>query len=424
MILAAEWIFPITSPPLYRHAIEIEHGAIRNIRPLLDSDIFLPDTCLLPGLVNAHTHLAYTAMRNLFDELEFFPWIRKLTETKLQKWTVQDIVASTQLGIQESLNAGITTVADMCDLEPALETLAQSPLRGIFYWEVFGVEKEQAERTWNSLQESYPRFRKKYESSRLRIGISPHSCFTVRPELFRQIADRAIADKIPISFHAAESKEEEDFIAQRGGGIGTFLQQRASDWQFLGNTSVSHLAETRIFDTRPLLAHAVQVDQNDIQILKDHDVSIAHCPKSNAKFGHGIAPLTDFASRNFRLGIGSDSAASNNRFDLFEEARFALLQQRSRQGKQVFTEEQMLELLTMGGARALGMEDRIGSLEAGKLADLIAVRIPPVYRAAEQVVRHLIHNTTAADVMKTIIGGQEIKRNHEGTETPRGDGKK
>jgi len=409
MILAAEWILPITSPPQYRHAIEIENDRIRNIRPLRDSDPYLPNTCLLPGLVNAHTHLAYTAMRNLFDDLEFFPWIRKVTETKLQKWTVQDVVASTRLGIQESLHAGITTVADMCDLEPALETLAQSPLRGIFYWEVFGVEKEQAERSWNSLRELYPRFQKEFGSSRLQIGLSPHTCFTVRPEFYSRIANWSIADKIPISFHVAESRAEEDFIAQRGGVIAKFLQQRASDWQFLGNTSVSHLAKTGILQTKPLLAHAVQVNHTDIEILNDHDVSIAHCPKSNAKFGHGIAPLKWFLSNSLRTGIGSDSAASNNRFDLFEEARFALLQQRSSQGKPVFREEQILELLTIGGARALRMEDRIGSLEAGKLADIIAVRIPPSYSAAEQVVRHIIHNTTASDVFKTIIGGREIK---------------
>ncbi len=410
MILAAEWIFPITSPPLHRHAIEIEGETIQQIRPLRDSDPYLNGACLLPGLVNAHTHLAYTAMRNLFDDLEFFPWIRKVTETKLQKWTVQDVVASTRLGIQESLHAGITTVADMCDLEPALETLAQSPLRGIFYWEVFGVEKEQAERSWNDLRELYPRFQKQFGSSKLQIGISPHSCFTVRPELYNRIADWAIADRIPISFHAAESKEEEDFIGRRGGAIANFLERRASDWQILGNTSVSHLAETGILETKPLLAHAVHVSEIDMEILKASDVSIAHCPKSNAKFGHGIAPLSRFASHSLRTGIGSDSAASNNRFDLFEEARFALLQQRSTQRKPVFREDQILELLTMGGARALRMEDRIGSLEAGKLADIIAVRIPPSYSSAEEVVRHIIHNTTASDVFKTIINGLEITR--------------
>ena len=408
MILAAEWMFPITSAPLYRHAVEIEHEIIRNIRPFRDSDPYLPNACLLPGLINTHTHLAYTAMRNHFDDLEFFPWIRKVTETKLQKWSIQDIVASTRLGIQESLHAGITTVADMCDLEPALETLAQSPLRGIFYWEVFGVEKEQAEQTWETVQDLYPRFQKKYSSRRLQIGLYPHATFTVRPELYSRLAAWAVADKIPISFHAAESKEEEDFIAQRGGVIAKFLQQRASDWQFLGNTSVSHLAKTGILQTKPLLAHAVQVDDIDIEILRDHDVSIAHCPKSNAKFGHGIAPLAQFVSSGLRTGIGSDSAASNNRFDLFEEARFALLQQRSLYEKPVFREEQILELLTMGGARALRMEDRIGSLEAGKLADIIAVRIPPSYSTGEQVIRHLIHNTTASDVFKTIIDGQEI----------------
>jgi cytosine/adenosine deaminase-related metal-dependent hydrolase len=405
--ISAEWIFPVTSPPLHRHAIEIKDGRIHSIRPQQPGDLHLTDTAILPGLVNSHTHLGYTALRNLFDDLSFFPWIRKITETKYQKMTEADVVASTMLGIHECLSAGITTVADMSDMEPALKALADSPLRGIFYWEIFGVEKEQAEQAWTDLQKTYPRLKKQYTTEKLRIGISPHAVYTVRPELYTRVSQMAFEQNIPISFHLAESKEEEQFIEHRAGVIQTFLEKRASDWQILGNSSIAHAAETGIFKAKPLLAHAVQATSRDIDILQKFEVYIAHCPKSNSKFGHGIAPIMKFLGRGIPVSLGTDSAASNNRLDLFEEARFAQLQQKILEGKS-FTEQQLLEMITIRGAKALGMDREIGSLEKGKYADLVGVKIPSYYVNSGQVLNHLIYNATAADVSQTFVSGESV----------------
>jgi len=404
--IAAEWIFPVTTAPLHRHAIEIQEGIIQKIRPLLPSEDCAQGSCIIPGLINSHTHLAYTALRNLFDDLTFFPWIRKLTEVKHQKLTEEDIAASTRLGIAECIRGGITTVADLCDFEIALRELSQSPLRGIFYWEVFGVEKEQADNSWKLIQEHFPKLVSTYSSQRLQIGISPHACFTVRPELYRRIAEWALHERVPISFHLAESREEEEFISRRTGPIQEFLQKRAADWNMLGKTSVTHLRETGIFETRPLLAHLVQANDSDLDVLKQYPISVVHCPKSNAKFGHGIAPVCSMLDRGIRVCIGTDSAASNNRLDLFEEARFAFLQQRSREGKPVLTEQQILEMMTIRGAEALNMQNLIGSLDAGKRADLAILKIPPYYNTPNQVLCHIIHNVTSTDVVQTIINGQ------------------
>lgn len=407
MIVAPEWLFPVTSPPLHRHAVEVENGLISAVRPLRDSDPFAPGTALLPGLINAHTHLAYTALRNRFDHLDFFPWIRALTQFKMQM-TAEEIAASTKLGINECLRAGITTVADMCDMEPALEALAQSPLRGIFYVEVFGVEQGMAAASWDELQKRYPLLKERYASDRLQIGISPHACYTVRPELYRKIAEWAVRDQIPISFHLSESEAEEDFIGKRSGPIFEALRQRTADWVVQANTATSHLEKTGIFDAKPLLAHLVHINPEDRQILKKYDVSVAHCPKSNAKFGHGVAPAADLIRNGFRVGLGTDSAASNNRLDLFEEARFGLLQQRNRHGAGVLSEAEMLEMMTIRGAEALRLDHRIGSLERGKEADMALLRLPSFYATAGQALSHVIHNSLASDVIKTYIRGQEI----------------
>ncbi|HSP06192.1 MAG TPA: amidohydrolase family protein [Acidobacteriota bacterium] len=414
--LSADWIFPVSSPPLFGHALEFENGIIRALRPARGDDPKIEGACLLPGLVNAHTHLAYTALRNQFDDLAFFPWIRRLTELKYNKLTAEDLALSTRLGIYECLRAGITTVADLSDCESGLAELSRSPLRGIFYWEVFGVEQEHAQRTWTELQQTFPRLLKQYVTNRLRIGISPHAIFTVRPELYRRIAGWSIRENIPVSFHVAESRDEEEFVATRGGVIGKFLEKRAADWEMLGSSSVSHLEKTGILDTRPLLAHLVQASGEDFEILARHDVSVAHCPKSNAKFAHGIAPLTELRNHGLRVGLGTDSAASNNRLDLFEEGRFALLQQRSRDHRMNLTEAEVLAMMTLDGARAMGLEETIGSLESGKAADFIAVTVPSYYTEADQLLRHLVHNATSMDVAGTWIAGTRVAATDPGGE--------
>jgi cytosine/adenosine deaminase-related metal-dependent hydrolase len=408
MIISARWIFPVTSTPLHNHALLVDEDRIREIRPLRESDPDPGEICLLPGFVNAHTHLAYTALRNNFDHLPFFAWIRKITEVK-QFLSHEDVFFSTQLGISECLRHGITTVADMSDLEGSLETLSASPLRGIFYWEVFGVEKDAADRTWADVDDRYERLKDKYSSNRLRIGISPHAPYTVRPSLYRRIAEWAIRRQVPLSFHVSESKAEEDFIGQGKGIIADFLRERAADWTILGRTSIQHLYKTGIFETKPLIAHAVQASNQDLNILRESNVAVAHCPKSNAKFGHGIAPVHTMIEKGIRVAIGTDSAASNNRLDLLEEARFALLQQRSRYQEQILSEQKMLEMMTIDGARALQLDAEIGSLEIGKLADLALIRIPAGYSSADQVLNHLIHTASGSDVLKTFISGKEVR---------------
>jgi cytosine/adenosine deaminase-related metal-dependent hydrolase len=346
-------------------------------------------------------------MRNLFDDLSFFPWIRKLTDTKYNVLNNEDLILSTKLGIAECIGSGITTVADMSDVEPALSVLSRSPLRGTFYWEVFGVEKQMAAQTWIGLKEKYHELKKRYSTEKLKVGISPHACYTVRPELYSQIAEWATKEDLPVSFHVAESKAEEDFICKREGIIAEFLKERAADWSFTEKSSIQHLAKTGIFEIKPLVAHAVQASDCDLETLAKAGVAVAYCPKSNAKFSHGIAPVYSMQAQGIRVSLGTDSAASNNRLDLFEEARFGLLQQRSRYQQPILSEQKMLEMLTIEGAHALGMSKEIGSLEIGKFADMILVRIPSNYSSGSQVLNHLIHNCISSDVLKTFIQGEE-----------------
>jgi cytosine/adenosine deaminase-related metal-dependent hydrolase len=361
----------------------------------------------MPGLINAHTHLAYTALRNRLDDLPFFPWIRRLTEEK-RNWDDAAVRSSTRLGILECLRAGITCVADLCDSEPALETVAQSPLRGVFYAEIFGVEKEQAEHSWQWLMTNFTRLSERYRSDRLQIGVSPHACYTVRPELYRKVAAWSVENGIPVSFHLAESREEEDFVAGRPGIMRQQLQQRTADWEFLGTTSIAHIEKTGILRARPLLAHVVQADENDLQILRSCNTPVVHCPKSNARFGQGVARVSRFLELGLTVALGTDSAASNNRLDLFEEGRFALLQQRQRVGFPGLTESTILRMWTVWGARALGLEQRTGALEVGKEADLIAVRVSASCNDSSQVVRHIVHSACPSDVCLVVIQGREV----------------
>lgn len=407
--IAADWVLPVSSPPLADHAVEIgKDGRIQAVRPATAADTRLHGACLMPGLVNVHAHLAYTAMHGKFDGLPFFTWIRRLTEEK-KTWTESRVRASERLGIVQTLLSGITCVADLSDWEPALDVLSGSPLRGTFYMEVFGVETAQADASWEYLRATYPRLRSRHAGDRIDVGVSPHSCYTVRPELFRLISGWALENHVPVSFHLAESREEEQFIRERSGPIADALRHRTSDWQFTaGAGSVSHVEKTGILGTHPLLAHLVQASHEDIALLRSFGVSIAHCPRSNAQLGHGVAPLTAFLAGGMPVGLGTDSAASNDSLDLLEEGRFVLSQQGARQGRTVVSEEQILQMWTLSGARAMNLADRVGSLDTGKEADIVAFDVPRHCNTPEKIVCHLVRHATPADLRMVMIAGREV----------------
>lgn len=391
----ARWVLPIARPPL-EHATVVEHGGrIVYVGPRGDApdgtDVELGDVALLPGLVNAHTHLELTVMRGFLEDLAFRPWIVRLTRARSAVLSQQALVESARAGIAEGLAAGITTYADTSESGAPFAALREMGARGIVYQEVFGPDPSQCAESLAALQGKVNAMRRE-ESALVRVGVSPHAPYSVSDALFEATAAYARSESLPMAVHIAEGEDESLLVCDATGVWADGHRRRGIAVEHRGASPVRVLERTGVLAERPLLIHCVRVDGDDIALMARHDCAVAHCPASNAKLAHGIAPLAELLAASVRVGLGSDSVASNNRMDLLDEARLAILLQRARTGRHdIIPATAALELATIGGARALGLDAEIGSLEVGKSADLAAfplhhARTQPVYDPAAALV--------------------------------------
>jgi cytosine/adenosine deaminase-related metal-dependent hydrolase len=215
-------------------------------------------------------------------------------------------------------------------------------------------------------------------------------------------------EKLPLMMHAAESRAEKQLMLEGRGPFAEGLKKRGIDWQAPRVSTIEHLARHGVMDTKPLLAHCVNVDDHDLGLIKRSGAGIAHCAKSNAKLGHGRAPFARFLATEINVGLGSDSVASNNACDILEEARFAALL--ARLDSEV-TAEQIFFAATLGGARALGLQNQIGALKDGMQADIIVVGLNGAHQQpVHNPIDALIFSSSGSDVQLTIAAGKEIFR--------------
>jgi cytosine/adenosine deaminase-related metal-dependent hydrolase len=418
-------ILPISANPIENGEVVVEGDRISEVRPIPTTGTpqtdfrDLGEAIIMPGLVNVHTHLEYTVMRGLLEDMPFFPWIRELTARKTAL-IEQDWIASATMGAAEALAGGVTTIGDCTDSGAALLGAKALGLRGIIYQEAFSVEAiPTVEEVLSDLKLKVAALQWSAAGTLLKVGISPHSPYTVQPEAFRGLAGYAKDDNLPVCIHAAESQSEAELIRSARGIIAERLDARGISWHrpASGTTTVQYLQGLGAINARTLLVHGVQLSAHDCDIIRGTNAAWAFCPKSNAKLGNGIAPLGLFRecyeTGRERIGLGSDSVASNNTMDMFEEMRFAVLSQRAHKRRfEAMTAREALEMATVGGARALGLDHQVGTLEPGKQADIIAVNLEslpalPCYDPYSA----LVYSASARDVALTMIAGETLYDN-------------
>ncbi|MDX6693896.1 MAG: aminodeoxyfutalosine deaminase [Blastocatellia bacterium] len=423
-LYTARYVLPITSAVIDDGAVLVEDARIVAVGKRAKLAVEFPEAAteefgqaaLLPGFVNAHSHLELTAMRGYLEreERDFFAWLRKLTVARRERMTPDDLYVSAAWGAIEAARAGITCVADASDAASAsLRALSDVGLRGIVYQEAFGPDSRLAREQFKALREKTAGLRSD-EGALARLGVSPHAPYTVSAPLLEFIAEFAISEGLPLMMHAAESEAESELMLKGRGPFADGFAARGIEWNAPGVSTIQYLAALGLLRARPLLAHCIRVDEADILTIKQWDARVAHCPKSNAKLGHGRAPLARFVAGGLKVGLGSDSVASNNTCDLLEEARFAALLSRAAERSLSFettSADEALTLATLGGALALGLESDIGSLEIGKQADLTIVSLDgahqlPVYDPAAA----LVFASSGRDVLLTVVAGKEIYR--------------
>ncbi|HZS47951.1 MAG TPA: amidohydrolase family protein [Blastocatellia bacterium] len=422
-IYTADWVLPISRQPIHDGAVAVRDDVIVDVG---DRDEITSNhegeiaekrdfghCVILPGLINTHTHLELTALRGRLEGLEFRQWLLGIMQLR-QALTPDDLLASARLGAIEAIKAGITTVADTCESGVVVDALNESGQRGIVFQEVFGVDPVIAEQNLKAASERIGEL-KKLASQNVKVGVSPHSPYTVSPNLFKLVTDYASRQNLPMAIHAAESAAETQFIFANEGVFAENYRSRGVYWEARGVSPIEYLADLGVLECSPLLIHCVQTDGRDLELVARSRSPIAHCPKSNAKFGHGIAPLQQFISAGIKVGLGSDSVVSNNVCDLIDEARTACLFARAKGQSGIEpTASDMVRMMTLGGAEALGMEASIGSLDQGKQADLCVINL----EAASTIPvadpeTAIVFSTCARDVTATMVGGKFLYDNEE-----------
>jgi 5-methylthioadenosine/S-adenosylhomocysteine deaminase len=366
-VLSADWVLPIEGPPIEGGAVAVEDGRIAAVGTAdeLGEGTRYEDAAIVPGLVNAHSHLEYAVYGGFGDGLgDFAEWITLHIQRKARiGW--DEYVDVAKLGAAECLASGVTTVGDCSYSGATAVACAELGLRATVYLEVFGADPGTA-------LEHFAAIRDRADgafSERVRPGISPHAPYSVSLELYRACAELGL----PVATHISESPSEVAYLVRGEGAWGGYKDLLVDP---PGRTGTRLLAEHDLLGHDVVAAHCVVLDDEEIGLLASTGTGVAHCPRSNAALGCGVAPLAELRAAGVRVGVGTDSPASAPSFDFFEELRSVLLTARARARRpDVLSTAEALELGTLGSARALGLDGEIGSLVPGKRADLAVVSL-------------------------------------------------
>ena len=397
-ILSADWVLPVEGPPIRAGAVAIEEDRIAAVGQAseLGEGTRHEGAAIIPGFVNAHSHLEYAVYAGFGDGLSFGPWILLHMDRKA-RLDLPQAESIARLGVAQCLGSGITTVGDASFSGAAAPACAELGLRAIVFLEVFGRGAEQIAGRFEDNRERIA----DVLGEEVRLGISPHAPYTCSAELYSACLELGL----PVATHLAESDAEQEWLASGTGAWEPYADMLAEP---TGETGIRHLARHGALGAQMTAAHCVTVDDEEIELLARYDVSVAHCPRSNALLGCGIAPLAALRAAGVRIGLGTDSPASVPSFDMFDELRAAVMGARARERRSdVLSAGQALELATLASAQVLGIEDEVGSLLPGKKADLAIISLEgSPYYPWEDPAAAVVFGGSPERVEATFVGGK------------------
>ena len=355
---------------------------------------------IMPGMVNCHTHSAMTLLRGIRDDSNLHEWLEDYIWPAESQFTTDLTTEAVQLALAEMLQSGTTTFNDMynpqgVEIDRIYQAVRQSGMRCYFSPTLFSSAAETAEETLARTRAIIEKIRS-YDDKDFQVMVAPHSPYACDEALLKGSLELARELDLKLHIHVAETQEENKIILER-----------------YGKRPLAFLKELGYLEQPAIFAHGVELNPSEIADLAASRVSIAHNPISNLKLASGVAPVTDLLAAGVTVGLATDSVASNNNLDMFEEGRTAALLQKMRAGDATqFTIEQALKALTIEGAKALGLDNKIGSLEAGKQVDFIAIQ--PKGRLhlypLENMLSHLVYAVKGSDVQDVYIAGQQVVR--------------
>jgi len=360
------------------------------------------DSLIAPGFINTHTHAAMVAMRGLADDLPLKTWLENFIWPVELKLVTRDFIKkSLPLAIYEMLASGITTFVDMYFFQDtAAQIVKDAGIRAVLGEGLIDFKTPAFDNPEEALNFTES-FIKEYRRDPLVIpAVAPHAPYSCSKELL--LKAKALADRfdVPVLIHVAETKWEFEEIKNR-----------------YGDTPFTYLHKIGFLDNKVISAHSVWVSEEDMDIILRDKVNISHNPESNAKLSSGIAPIAEYLQRGINVSLGTDGAASNNNLDFIEEMRTASFLQKIKYMDPVkLSAKEVFHMATQGGADAIGLGDKLGSLEKGKLADLIVLNLDsPHLKPVYDPYSHLVYSARASDITHVIVNGEFLLK--DGTPT-------
>ncbi|MFM9969017.1 MAG: TRZ/ATZ family hydrolase [Burkholderiales bacterium] len=403
LLIAAKWVIPVEPDGvvLETHSVAVRDGLIVAVLPTpvaaerfsAAENVDLAQHALIPGLVNLHTHAAMTLMRGLADDLPLMTWLgQHIWPTEANHVSPEFVRDGTRLACMEMLAGGITCFNDMyfypeATAQAALECGMRASI-GIITIDLPTRYASDADDYLTKGLAARDRFK---EHPTLSFSLAPHAPYTVSDKTFERVVTIAEELDLPIHMHLHETRDE----------IDSAISQH-------GNRPIARMEKLGVLGPRLIAVHSVHLQEREIELLARHSASVAHCPSSNLKLASGIAPVDKILTAGINLGLGTDGAASNNRLDMFQEMRLAALLAKGSSGNaEAMPAAAALRAATLNGARAMGLEQKIGSIVPGKAADLCAVNFAsPNLTPCFDPISHLAYVAGRENVSHVWVAGQ------------------
>lgn len=394
--------------PITNGAVAIADGRIAAVGPaeeLLDlapsgALLAASDCLVMPGLVNTHAHLAMTLLRGLADDLPLTTWLEQHIWPAEKAHMDRDTVRlGTELAVAEQLLGGVTTTTDMYFFgDDVADVIAAAGMRGVVAESLIDFPTPRCQ-TPEEMMDRQRELAEQWADHPLIVpSIAAHAPYTVSAANLVKEAELADELGLPLQVHVSETRwEVEKLLAEKG------------------KSPVAYLADLGVLGERVIAAHCVHVSPEDIEILAEFEVGVAHNPVSNLKLASGVAPVAAMLARGVKVALGTDGTASNNTLDMFRDLQLtALLHKGVGLDPTVLPARTVLEMATVGGARVLGLDDRVGSLREGKEADLICVSVDALHATPlYDPYSHLVYAARASDVRHVMVRGRLLVKDRE-----------
>ncbi|HHW01922.1 MAG TPA: amidohydrolase [Thermoanaerobacterales bacterium] len=356
------------------------------------------ENLIMPGLVNGHTHVAMSLFRNYADDLPLMDWLKTRIWPVEEKLTEDDVYWGSMLGVVELIRSGVTCFSDMYFfMEETAKAVEESGIRAVLARGLVGSDDDDGGSRFKETRELYRNWHNG-AGGRIKVMAGPHAPYTCSPGYLKKVIELAKELNVGIHIHLSESADE--------------VEESLKNY---GKSPVRHVYDLGLFDVPTVAAHCVHVSDEDIDILAENMVSVVNNPTSNLKLASGFAPVEKMIRRGVNVALGTDGPASNNNLNMFEEMNLAAIVNKSiNRDATSIPAITAVKMATVNGARALGLEKEIGSIEIGKKADLIIIDIhKPHFYPRHNIISSLAYSAQASDVKTVIVDGEIVMEDYE-----------